>query len=81
MKILQITDPHLYGSAAGALRGVVTDASLRSVLDEAYAEVPDFEAAAGDRRSGAGRSVRLFAFPQHFRQLDKPVLCIPGKSR
>ena len=44
MKILQITDPHLYGSASGALRGVVTDASLRHVLDEAYASVPDFAA-------------------------------------
>ena len=29
MQILQITDPHLYGSASGALRGVETDASLR----------------------------------------------------
>ena len=39
MNILQITDPHLYGSAAGGLRGVVTDASLRSVLDDAFAQV------------------------------------------
>ena len=35
MQILQITDPHLYGSAGGALRGVETDSSLRNVLDDA----------------------------------------------
>jgi 3',5'-cyclic-AMP phosphodiesterase len=44
MKILQITDPHLYGSAGGALRGVVTDASLRGVLEEAFARIPDYDA-------------------------------------
>ena len=37
MQILQITDPHLYGSASGRLRGVETDSSLRTVLDDAFA--------------------------------------------
>jgi Icc protein len=44
MKILQITDPHLYGSASARLRGVQTDASLHAVLDDALARVPDYSA-------------------------------------
>ena len=36
MQILQITDPHLYGSATGRLRGVETHSSLIAVLDDAY---------------------------------------------
>jgi 3',5'-cyclic-AMP phosphodiesterase len=78
MKILQITDPHLYGSASGALRGVVTDASLRNVLDEAYASVPDFEALlvtgdlVQDDPSGYLRFRSIFGNSQ------KPVLCVPG---
>ncbi|HEX4152986.1 MAG TPA: metallophosphoesterase [Steroidobacteraceae bacterium] len=78
MKILQITDPHLYGGASGALRGVVTDASLRCVLDEAYANVPDFAAVlvtgdlVQDDPSGYLRFCSMFASSR------KPVLCIPG---
>ena len=78
MKILQITDPHLYGSASGALRGVVTDASLRHVLDQAYASVPDFAALlvtgdlVQDDPSGYLRFRSIFGNSQ------KPVLCIPG---
>jgi Icc protein len=78
MKILQITDPHLFGSASGALRGVVTDASLHHVLDEAYARVPDFEALlvtgdlVQDDPSGYLRFRSIFGSSQ------KPVLCIPG---
>ena len=44
MHILQITDPHLYGSASGRLRGVETDSSLTAVLDDAFARVPDYSA-------------------------------------
>lgn len=78
MKILQITDPHLFGSASGALRGVVTDASLHHVLDEAYAGVPDFEALlvtgdlVQDDPSGYLRFRSILGNSQ------KPVLCIPG---
>jgi Icc protein len=78
MKILQITDPHLYGGASGSLRGVVTDASLRRVLDQAYASVPDFAALlvtgdlVQDDPSGYLRFRGIFGGSQ------KPVLCIPG---
>ena len=50
MRILQITDPHLYGQPGGRLRGVETDASLRAVVDEALARFPSYSAvlATGD---------------------------------
>src|SRR5580692_6520665 len=44
MHILQVTDPHLSGIATGRLRGVDTDASLRAVIDDAFARVPDYSA-------------------------------------
>src|SRR5271165_7222082 len=78
MQILQITDPHLYGNAAGKLRGVQTDLSLRNVLDDAFARVPNFSAVlvtgdlVQDDPSGYAR------FRSIFGGLQEPVLCIPG---
>jgi Icc protein len=78
MQILHITDPHLYGSAAGRLRGVETDPSLHAVLDDAFARVPDYRAVlvtgdlVQDDKSGYLRFRSLFG------TLTKPVLCIPG---
>jgi Icc protein len=78
MQILQITDPHLYGSASGRLRGVETDSSLHAVLDDAFARVPDYSAVlvtgdlVQDDKSGYLR------FRSIFGALAKPVLCIPG---
>ena len=78
MKILQITDPHLFGSASGALRGVVTDASLHHVLDEAYARVPDFEALLVTGDLVQDDPSGYLRFRSIFGSLQKPVLCIPG---
>ncbi|HTV97187.1 MAG TPA: phosphodiesterase [Steroidobacteraceae bacterium] len=78
MRILQITDPHLYGSASAKLRGVETDSSLRSVLDDAFLQVPDHAAIlvtgdlVQDDPSGYLRFRSIFA------SSPKPVLCIPG---
>jgi 3',5'-cyclic-AMP phosphodiesterase len=78
MQILQITDPHLYGSATGRLRGVETDSSLNAVLEVAFARVPDYAAVlvtgdlVQDDRSGYLR------FRSIFGNLKRPVLCIPG---
>jgi Icc protein len=78
MHILQITDPHLYGSASGRLRGVETDSSLRVALADAIARVPDYEAMlvtgdlVQDDKSGYLR------FRSFFGGIKKPVLCIPG---
>lgn len=78
MKVLQLTDPHLYGSATAALRGVQTDASLHAVLDAALTRVPEYAAMlvtgdlVQDDRAGYLR------FRSILGNLDKPVLCIPG---
>jgi Icc protein len=78
MKILQITDPHLYGRASAKLRGVETDSSLRNVLDDALTLVPDYAAilVTGDlvQDDPAG----YLRFRSIFGNLPQPVLCIPG---
>jgi len=78
MKLLQITDPHLYGHASAKLRGVETDSTLRTVLDDAFVEVPDYAAilVTGDlvQDDPAG----YLRFRSIFSNSPKPVLCIPG---
>ncbi len=78
MQILHLTDPHLFGSAAGSLRGVATDASLRMVLDAALAQAPHAAAllVTGDivQDDPAGYA----RFRDICGGLPKPVLCIPG---
>ncbi len=78
MQILQITDPHLYGSATGRLRGVETDSSLHAVLDDAFARVPDYAAVlvTGDLVQDDGSG--YLRFRSIFGNIKKPVLCIPG---
>lgn len=78
MRILQVTDPHLYGNASGSLRGVDTDSSLRTVLHHAFADRAEYAAIlvtgdlVQDDPSGYARFNSIFgAFPS-------PVLCIPG---
>ncbi len=78
MRILQITDPHLYGNAGGHLRGVETDSSLRIALDQALTDCTDYSAilVTGDlvQDDPAG----YLRFKSIFCGLQKPVLCIPG---
>ncbi len=78
MQILQITDPHLYGSASGRLRGVETDSSLRAVLDDAFARVPDYSAVLVTGDLVQDDSAGYLRFRSIFGNLNKPVLCIPG---
>ncbi len=83
MQILQITDPHLYGSASGSLRGVETDSSLRTVLDDAFPQGMD-----GQRGDYAAILVTgdlvqddpagYLRFKSIFGKLRQPVLCLPG---
>ena len=78
MKILQITDPHLYGAASARLRGVQTDASLRAVLDQASVHDNDYTAilVTGDLvQDDIGGYLRFRSMLGHLRT---PVLCIPG---
>src|ERR1700733_2026403 len=78
MQILQITDPHLYGSATGRLRGVETDASLRAVLEDAFARVPNYSAVLVTGDLVQDDSSGYLRFRSIFGNLRKPVLCIPG---
>jgi 3',5'-cyclic-AMP phosphodiesterase len=78
MKVLQITDPHLYGSATGKLRGVETDATLRAVLDDAFTRVPDYAAVLVTGDLVQDDPSGYLRFRSIFGNLSKPVLCIPG---
>src|ERR1700693_4999990 len=78
MHILQVTDPHLYGSASGRLRGVETDSSLNAVLDDAFARVPAHSAVLGTGGFGQDAPSGYLRFRSIFGNLKKPVLCIPG---
>jgi len=78
MQILQITDPHLYGSADGRLRGVETDSSLNAVLDDAFARVPYYSAVLVTGDLVQDDSAGYLRFRSIFGNLKQPVLCIPG---
>jgi Icc protein len=78
MQILQITDPHLYGSASGRLRGVETDSSLHAVLDDAFARVPDYAAVLVTGDLVQDDSSGYLRFRSVFGNIKKPVLCVPG---
>lgn len=83
MKILQITDPHLYGNAGGHLRGVETDSSLRHVLDDALGADTSAAAAGYAAILATGDLVQddpsgYLRFKSIFGGLQVPVLCIPG---
>ncbi len=78
MQILQLTDPHLYGSSTGKLRGVETDSSLRAVLDDAFAQVPDYSAILITGDLVQDDTSGYLRFRSIFGNLQKPVLCIPG---
>src|SRR5260370_7150181 len=78
MHILQITDPHLYGSASARLRGVETDSSLNSVLEDAFARVPDYSAVLVTGDLVQDDPSGYLRFRSIFGNLKKPVLCIPG---
>jgi Icc protein len=78
MHILQITDPHLYGSASARLRGVETDSSLNAVLDDAFTRVPDYSAVLVTGDLVQDDPSGYLRFRSIFGNLKKPVLCIPG---
>ncbi len=78
MQILQITDPHLYGSAAGRLRGVETDPSLHAVLDDAFARAPDHAAILVTGDLVQDDPSGYLRFRSIFGGSKTPVLCIPG---
>ena len=78
LRLVQFTDPHLYGSESESLRGVATLPALRAALTQARARVwpPDALLVTGDlvQDDPGGYA--------HFRRLlgglGLPVLCLPG---
>jgi Icc protein len=78
VRILQITDPHLFADPKGRLRGVETLSSLRHVLAHALRRRPSVDAVlcTGDVvNDDAGGYVH---FVRELAAVGKPVYCIPG---
>lgn len=78
VKLVQLTDPHLYADPAGWLRGVQTLAALEVTLAAAATQIQAADAvlATGDLvHDDPGGYTH---FRQAFAPLGKPVLCIPG---
>jgi len=78
MRVIQFTDTHLYGNAAGRLRGVETDSSLRTVLENVQQCHPQYAAllVTGDLvQDDVGGYLR---FRSIFGNSRVPVLCVPG---
>jgi Icc protein len=78
LRLVQLTDTHLFGEESADLRGVATLPALRAVLDAAAADI-----AAADAVLVTGDVVqddpRGYAhFHAALRGLRKPVLCLPG---
>lgn len=78
LRLVQITDTHLFGAAAGDLRGRVTLPAMHAVLDAAAADI-----AAADALLVTGDLVQddpggYAHFHAALRHLRKPVLCLPG---
>jgi Icc protein len=78
VRLLQITDPHLYGAADGKLRGVATYPALLAALEHARARFWPVDAvlATGDLVQDDPDGYPRFR--EVFGALGVPVLCIPG---
>jgi Icc protein len=78
VRLLQFSDPHLFASAQGTLRGVPTLASLQRVLEHAGGRRLNIDALVctgdivNDEPEGYAHFARVLA------AFGKPVYCIPG---
>jgi Icc protein len=78
LRLVQFTDPHLYGSENESLRGIATLPALKAALADATAHAwpPDAVLVTGDLvqddPAGYAHIRRVFG------SLGMPVLCIPG---
>jgi len=79
LRLIQFTDPHLYGSETETLRGIATLPALEAALGSAQASSawpPDVVLVTGDLvqddPTGYKHIRRMFG------QLGMPILCIPG---
>jgi Icc protein len=78
VRLLQISDPHLFASAHGTLRGVATLASMQRVLAHAGARRSNIDAlvCSGDIVNDEPEGYAHFA--RALGEFGKPVYCIPG---
>ncbi len=79
LRLIQFTDPHLYGNEAETLRGIATLPALKAALSDAQQSAawpPDVVLVTGDLvQDDAGGYAH---FRRVFGSLGMPVLCIPG---
>ncbi|HXR18904.1 MAG TPA: 3',5'-cyclic-AMP phosphodiesterase [Steroidobacteraceae bacterium] len=78
VRVLHLSDPHLFASPQGCLRGVDSLASLRQVLAHAVARMSRVDAVlcTGDIVNDEPAGYAHFA--RELGTLGKPVYCIPG---
>jgi Icc protein len=79
VRVLQITDPHLFADPSGSLRGVVTYDSLQQVLADYHRRswVADLAIVTGDLIQDDTREA-YHHFRDLFGGLGLPVHCVPG---
>ena len=79
LRVLHLTDPHLFADTGGRLRGIVTHTSLSSVLahyrDSAWAA--DIAVCTGDLIQDSSQ-VAYTHFRSLLGELGLPVYCVPG---
>jgi Icc protein len=78
IRVIQFTDPHLFGDPAGTLRGVNTFETLERTLADASGDLAMCDAilVTGDLVQDDAGGYELFR--RTFARLGKPVLCVPG---
>jgi Icc protein len=78
IRVIQFTDPHLFGDINGSLRGVNSFQTLERILEDAsgHLAIADAILVTGDLvQDDAGGYEH---FRRVFARFGKPVLCIPG---
>jgi len=79
IRLLQITDTHLFAPEDGALLGVPTLKSFRAVVDQVQQRTPDFDAILATGDISQDHTVQSY---QHFvdgiELLEKPCYWLPG---
>ena len=78
LRLIQFTDPHLYGDEAGSLRGVTTYPALMRALGQAQARdwPVDGILLTGDLVQDDASGYALIR--RTFGSLGAPVYCLPG---
>ena len=80
LRILHVTDPHLYADSATELYGVRTDHSFRAVIDRALGDnqwQPHAVLATGDLAEDRSRK-GYERFREIMQPSGLPILCLPG---